>query len=284
MALLHPNDKPTLLKRPSDGDIGGDLRNNEMKKHMRGSMDEMRKHRDLYPDYDPTTAQKLNETQSAIKGWLASAKKLKETENIWEAQDIVNELLKSINKSGYDLLKMARERKEFDVNKRINRMTDSSQSQSTTVKQNHLFNFDLLLEKFKQLRNIVEEAGTQLLRKGHCDIEDIMTKLEEARSVIPDAAPSQDIPTRFKSRAVDVPAYKHDRISPNDRLQNAINSELERGKVDVDKLECAAALCQLCQRTKSPRNDKDAVAMWKFAISLLTTQSGQLILDDDSEV
>lgn len=41
MAFLHPNDKRALLKRPSDGDIGGYLRNKEMKKHMGGSIDEM---------------------------------------------------------------------------------------------------------------------------------------------------------------------------------------------------------------------------------------------------
>ena len=125
-----------------------------------------------------------------MDGWLASVENLRQTQDTWEAQGIVNQLFKSINNSGFDLSKMERERKEFDRNKRITQMMDSTQSQSTRVKQDRLFNFDLLLEKFKQLRNIVEEAGTQLLRKGHCNIEHIMTKLEEARSVIPDAAPS----------------------------------------------------------------------------------------------
>jgi uncharacterized membrane protein len=52
-----------------------------------------------------------------MNGWSASAKKLKGTENIWEAQGIVNELLESINKSGYNLSKLVRERKEFDIKK-----------------------------------------------------------------------------------------------------------------------------------------------------------------------
>lgn len=39
MAFLHPNDEPTLLKRKSDSDIGGDLRNRV--KHLEGR-DEMR--------------------------------------------------------------------------------------------------------------------------------------------------------------------------------------------------------------------------------------------------
>ena len=219
-----------------------------------------------------------------MNGWSALAKKLKGTEDIWGAQEIVNELLESINKSGNNLSKLVRERKDFDRNKRIN------QSQGTTVKQDRLFNFKILLEIFEQLRNIVDEAGTQLLRKGHCDTEDIMTKLEEARSVIPDAAPSQGIPTRLDPRAMDVPAHKHGRINPNDELEkhpprpDAINSKPERGKAGVDKFECAASSLPTMPATEEPEKDKDAVALWKFvAESLLTMQSGQLKLDDDSE-
>ncbi|KAL5353537.1 hypothetical protein ACLOAV_001574 [Pseudogymnoascus australis] len=281
MAFLQPN-KPNLLKRPSDGDIGGDLRNRD--KHLERSA-EISMLRDLYPDCDPTTAKKLNETQSAIDGWLVIVENLGQTQDTWEAQCIVNELFKSINNSGFDLSKVERERKEFDRNKRIIQMMDSSQIQSTTVKQDRLFNFDLLLEKFKQLRNIVEEAGTQLLRKGHCNIEHIMTKLEEARSVIPDAVPSQGIPTHFDSRAMDVPAHKRDRINPNDELEkhpsrpDAIDS-----KPEVDKLEFAPNSLLAMLAAAEPENDKDTVALWKFvAISLLTMQPRQLKHDDDSE-
>lgn len=39
MAFLRPSDEPTLLKRKSDNDIGGDLRQRE--KHLEGR-DEMR--------------------------------------------------------------------------------------------------------------------------------------------------------------------------------------------------------------------------------------------------
>lgn len=69
-------------------------------------------------------------------------------------------------------------------------MADSSQSQSTMVKQDRLFNFDVLLEKIKQLRKTVEKVATQLLQ-GDFNIEDITTKLEEVRSVIPNATLSQ---------------------------------------------------------------------------------------------
>ncbi|KFY31296.1 hypothetical protein V493_01234, partial [Pseudogymnoascus sp. VKM F-4281 (FW-2241)] len=115
--------------------------------------------RDLYPDYDPTTAKNFKEIQSAMEGWSASAEKLKETEEIWEAQNIIKELLKSINKSGYNISKVLKDRKEFDRNTQLNHMVDSSQSQSTTVKQHRLFDFDILLQKFKRLREVVVEAG-----------------------------------------------------------------------------------------------------------------------------
>ncbi|OBT54553.1 hypothetical protein VE04_08255 [Pseudogymnoascus sp. 24MN13] len=273
MAFLRPNDEPTLLKRKSDNDIGGDLRQRE--KHLEGR-DEMRMLRDIYPNYDPTTAQKLNETQSVINGWFALAETLKETEDIWVAQDIVNELLNSINNAGYNISKMLKERKIFDMNIRINRMVDS----------NRLFNFDLLLDKFEQLRNTIEKMATRLLRSDF-DMGDIMIKLEEARSVIPDAAPSQGLPTRFDSRAMDVLAHKYDRTSPNYELEkhppqlDAINSKPQRGKAKVERL--ASSLLAMLAR-KDPENDKDPVAIWKFvAISLLTMQSGELILDDNSE-
>ncbi|OBT82941.1 hypothetical protein VE02_08710 [Pseudogymnoascus sp. 03VT05] len=58
MDFLKPNDKPALLKRLSDGDISRDLRNRE--KHLDRS-NEMGVLCDLYPDYDPTTAQNFNE-------------------------------------------------------------------------------------------------------------------------------------------------------------------------------------------------------------------------------
>ncbi|KFY98836.1 hypothetical protein V500_01546 [Pseudogymnoascus sp. VKM F-4518 (FW-2643)] len=286
MAFLNPNDKPTLLKRPSDGDIGGDLRNRE--KHLdRG--DEMRMLRDLYPNYDPTTAQKLNETQSAMDGWLVTMEKLGQTENIWEAEDIVNELLKSINNAGYNISTMLKERKIFDMKIRINRMVDSSQSQSTTVKQDRLFNFDLLLDKFEQLRKTIEKMATRLLRSDF-DMKDIMKKLEEARSVFPDAAPLHGIPTRLDSRAMDVPAHKHDRTSPNDELEkhpsrpDAINSKPEREKDEVDKFESAFSSLPTMPASKEPENDKDVVDMWKrVANSLSTMKSLELEFDGESK-
>ena len=205
------------------------------------------------------------------------------------AQDIVNELLNSINNAGYNISKMLKERKTFDMNIRINRKYDSSQSQSTTVKQDRLFNFDLLLDKFEQLRKTIEKMPARLLRSDF-DMKDIMTKLEEVRSAFPDAVPLQGIPTRLDSRAMDVPAHKHDRTSPNDELEkppsrpDAINSKPERGKAEVDKFECATSSLPTMPATEEPENDKDAVALWKcVAVSLLTMQSGQLKLDDDSE-
>ena len=155
-------------------------------------------------------------------------------------------------------------------------MVDSSQSQSTTVKQNRLFNFDLLLNKFEQLRNTIEKMTTRLLQSDF-DIGDIMTKLEEARSVIPDAAPSQGIPTCFDSRAIDVPAHKYDRTSPNDELEkhlpqpDAINSKPERQKDEFDKLEHAASALLTMPATEECRNDKDGVDMWKLVANSLST-------------
>ena len=232
----------------------------------------------LHPDYDPTTAQILEETRNAIDDeWLALVEKLKETKDNWDSQKIIEELLMLINQSGLNLY---REIKEFDTKKR---MIDSSQGQSTTVKQDRLFNFNLLLEKFKQLRNIIEEASTQLLRKGYCDSEDIMTKLKEARSVISNATSSQDDPTPLDSRATGPPAQ----IKPNDELEkhpsqlDAINSKPERGRTTTEKLECAASYLPTMPATEVPENNKDAVAMWtSVIISLLNMQSGQLILDD----
>jgi hypothetical protein len=154
-------------------------------------------------------------------------------------------------------------------------MADSSQSQSTVVKQDRLFNFDILLEKFKQLRNTVEGMATRLLQ-GDVDIKDITMKLEEVRSAIPDAALSQGIPTCFDSRAMDVPGHKHDRISPN---ENAIHSKLER-----EKFVCAASPLPTMTAIKESENDKDkdAVVMWKLvAQSLSTMQSSKYKLEAD---
>ncbi|OAF55508.1 hypothetical protein VC83_07576 [Pseudogymnoascus destructans] len=283
MAFLYPDDKRTLLKRPSDGDIGGDLRNRE--KYLERS-DEMHMLRDRYPDYDPTTAQKLKETQSAIDEWLVTSEKLRQTANIWEAKDIVDKLLKSINNLGYVISKVLKERKEFDMHKRINRTVDSSQSQSNTVKPDPLFDFGVLLKKLEQLRKVVEEAGIQSFRKGHCDVEDIMKELNEVMSVIPNVAPSQGILTCLDSSAMDVPAHKHDRTSPDDELEkhpsrpDAINSKPKRGKAEVDKLECAAISLLTMPATEEPENEH-AVTTWECAaMSLLTMQPPELILDD----
>jgi hypothetical protein len=210
-----------------------------------------------------------------MDGWVVMVEKLGQTQDTWEAQCIVNELFKSINNSGFNLSKIERERNEFDRNKRINQMMDSSQIQSTRVKQDRLFNFDLLLEKFKQLRNIVEEAGTQLLRQGHCNIEHIMKKLKEARSVIPDAAPSQGMFTHFDFRAMDVPDHQHDQINPN---EDAIDLKLYRENFMCVPLPTMAA-------NKEPENDKDrdAVVMWKLvAKSLSTMQPFELNPGSDS--
>ncbi|KFY02544.1 hypothetical protein V490_00463 [Pseudogymnoascus sp. VKM F-3557] len=236
MAFLQPNNKLNLLKRPSDGDIGGDFRNRD--KHLERSA-EISMLRDLYPDYDPTTAKKLDETKSAIDGWVVMVGKLGQTQDTWETQYIFNELFKSINNSGFNLSKIEKERNDFDRNKRIIQMMESGQIQSTRVKQNRLFDFDPLLEKFKQLRNIVEEAGSQSVRTGHYNIEHIMKKLEEAKSVIPDAAPSHDF------TAMDMPDHQHDQINPNElekhqSQSDAINSKPEGEEAELDKLKCAA--------------------------------------------
>ncbi|KFY13909.1 hypothetical protein V491_06219 [Pseudogymnoascus sp. VKM F-3775] len=77
--------------------------------------------------------------------------------------------------------------------------------------------------------------------------------------------------------------------APNDELEkhqsrpDAINSKSEREKAEVDKLECAASSLLTTPATAEPENER-AVATWKsIAISLLTMQSPQLILDNGSE-
>jgi hypothetical protein len=61
-----------------------------------------------------------NEIQNAMDGWLATAKKLKQTQDVWEAQQILKKLLDSLQMSGYKLAKIVRDRKEFDTNERMN--------------------------------------------------------------------------------------------------------------------------------------------------------------------
>jgi hypothetical protein len=128
---------------------------------------------------------------------------------------------------------------------------------------------------------ICTTCGQQISRDGKCQV---CAKLRcgEWRNNV-DQSPIPD--SALDSRAMDVPAHKHDRASPNDGFQkhpsrpDAINS-----KPEVDKLECAPSSLPTMPATEEPENDKDAVAMWKsVAISLLTMQSCQLILDDDSE-
>lgn len=74
-----------------------------------------------------------------------------------------------------------------------------------------------------------ERTAHVVIFPSHWDSEDIMTKLKEARSVIPDATSSQD------------------RIKPNYDLEkhpsrlDAIKPNHERGKTEDDKLECAAS-------------------------------------------
>lgn len=96
-----------------------------------------------------------------------------------------------------------------------------------------------------------------MLRKGECDIEDIMKKLEDTRSVIPNAAPS---------RAMDVPAYKNDRTSSNDELErhprlDAVNIKSERGKAEVSKLGCGASSLPTMTAVKDLENDKNVVVL-----------------------
>ncbi|KFY17981.1 hypothetical protein V492_00231 [Pseudogymnoascus sp. VKM F-4246] len=89
--------------------------------------------------------------------------------------------------------------------------------------------------------------------------------------------------------ALDVPAHQQDQDNPNDELEkhpsppDAINSKPELEKADVDKLECAASSFSTVPFTEEPENEH-AVDIWKaVAMSLLTMQSPQLILDDYSE-
>ena len=143
-------------------------------------------------------------------------------------------------------------------------------------------------------------CGVRILHMGKCDDCRICTTCGQQRSLDGkcqvcaklrceewrlnvDQSPISD--SALKSRAMDVLAHQHDQINPTDELEkhlsrpDAINS-----KPEVDKLECAPSSLPNMPATEEPENDKDAVAMWKsVAISLLTMQSCQLILDDDSE-
>lgn len=55
------------------------------------------------------------------------------------------------------------------------------------------------------------------------NIKDIITKLEEVRSAFLDAVPLQGILTCLDSRAIDVPAYKHNRTSLNNKLEKPLS-------------------------------------------------------------
>jgi len=186
-----------------------------------------------------------------------------------------------------------RDRKEFDTNERMNQMSDHNQSQSTWVKQErfHLFDFNILLEKLAELQTVFERAATQLLWKGYCDIEDIMTKLEEAQELIPHAAPSQGIITCFDSRAMDLPSHKRDRITLNDEPQkhpswpDTVNPKPEREKDEVNTLKPAASFLSTMQAIKpEPEREKDGVDFWKLvASSLSTMQPIKLELEGESK-
>lgn len=197
---------------------------------------------------------------------------LRETQDTWEAQQNLNKLCDSIQESGY---KISRSRKYFYMKKRMNQMSDSNQSQSTRVEQIHLF--DVLLGKFAQLQEVVVKAATEFLQSD-CDI--IMTNIEKVRSVIPDAAPSQDISTCLNPEVMD---------NPNDELQkhpsrpDAINSKPERESDEVDNMKRATSSYSTIQATQKPENDKEAVEIWKFiAESLLTMAKLELV--GESEV
>ena len=184
-------------------------------------------------------------------------------------------------------------RNQFDMNERMNQMSGSNQSQSTGVKQERfrLFDFNILLEKLAQLKEIFERAATQLLRSGDCDIEDIMTKLEEAQELIQHAAPSQYILTCVDSRAMGLPSHKCDRITLNDEPQkhpsrrDTIIPKPEREKDEVDTLKPALSSLSTMQASKpEPESEKDGVDFWKLvAISLSTMQPTKLEPDGESK-
>jgi hypothetical protein len=162
----------------------------------------------------------------------------------------------------------------------MNQMSDHNQSQSTWVKQQRfrLFDFNILLEKLAQLKEVFERAATQSLRSGDCHIEDIMTKLEEARVAIPRAAPSQGIITCFDSRAMDLPSHERDRITLNDESQkhpsgpDTVNPKPEREKDEVETLKPAASFLSTMQAIKpEPEREKDGVDFWKLVASSLST-------------
>jgi hypothetical protein len=228
-----------------------------------------------------------------MDGWLATAKKLRQTQDVWEAQQILKKLLDSLQMSGYRLSKIMRDRKEFDAKERMNQMSDHNQSQSTRIKQERfrLFDFNILLEKLAQLQKVFERAATQLLRSGDCNIEDIMTKLEEARELILRAAPSHGIITCFDSRAMDLPSHKRDRITLNDESQkhpswkDTVNPTPEREKDEVDTLKPAASFLSTMQAIKpEPEREKVGVDFWKrVASSLSTMQPTKLELEGESK-
>ncbi|KFY32539.1 hypothetical protein V493_00090 [Pseudogymnoascus sp. VKM F-4281 (FW-2241)] len=128
-------------------------------------------------------------------------------------------------------------------------------------------------------------CGQQLSPDGKCQVC-AKLRCEEWRDNV-DQSPIPE--SALKSRAMDVPTHQHYQINPNDELEkhqsrpDAVNSKPEGEKAEVDELECAASSLLTMPATEEPENEH-AVAMWKsVAISLLTMQSFQLMLDDDSE-
>ncbi|KFY93042.1 hypothetical protein V498_04591 [Pseudogymnoascus sp. VKM F-4517 (FW-2822)] len=118
---------------------------------------------------------------------------------------------------------------------------------------------------------ICETCGHERSRDGNCQ-ECAKLRCEEWRhnadqSPIPDSA-------------LDLPAHE---LEKQPSRPDAINSNPEREKAKADKLECAASSLLTMPATEEPEKEH-AVATWRaIAISLLTMQSFQLMLDDDSE-
>ena len=115
---------------------------------------------------------------------------------------------------------------------------------------------------------ICTTCGQQMSQDGKCQVC-AKLRCEEWRDNVDQSPISQGTLTRLDSHP---------------SQPDSINSKPERGKAEVDKLDCAASSLPTMPAAEEPENDKDAVVMWKLvASSLSTMQAGHLFIDDDSE-
>lgn len=183
-----------VLKRKSDDDIGRDVRD-AADKEMKGyaELNEVQILRDMYPNYDPTSARGLKHLDHAIGEWLASISQCDNVhfseETRWGMQNIVKSLVGSIVSAGYELWKIAQSRKKWAMTAwavaGLGHIEDALED--TPFKNlGHLFSFDEVLKELDQLREMCEQMGSAMLSGKGYSIGPIEAQLQKLRALLPE--------------------------------------------------------------------------------------------------